>query len=132
MWKLQNLEDYDRQIKWCSKKRPKELAATIRNLTRFFDALCAGGKVQNLVAANRFLHPEQAGVIAVDQKGGARNLAEMRLYTYPDDTTETLYLITIGDKNTQTDDVRFSKESVVALREAQTDGPERTISPPDG
>jgi len=132
MWKEQNVEDYDTQHKWYEKKRPKELAATLVNLARFLGALREGGRIQHLVAAFRFLHPEQAGVIAVDQKGGARNLAETRLYTYPDETTETLFLITIGDKNTQSDDVQFSKKFVVSHSEAQTDGPERTIDPPDG
>ena len=132
MWEQQNLDDYDRQLKWYQKKRRKELVATLENLALFFGSLRVGGRPQDALKAFRFLHKEQAGVIAVDQKGGARNLAETRLYTYPDETTETLFLITIGDKNTQSDDVQFSKEFVVTYREAQTDGPERTIDPPDG
>jgi hypothetical protein len=124
MWEVQNLDDYDRQFKWYQKKRQEELEATLVNLARFFGSLREGGKPQHLTAAFRFLHPEQAGVIAVDQKGGARNLAETRLYTYPDETTETLYLITIGNKNTQSDDVQFSKKFVIGLRDAQADGRE--------
>src|SRR5947209_2557973 len=104
MWNQQTLEDFDRQLKSYAKKRPKELAATLANLETSYGAFQAGGKVQQLVAAYRFLHAERAGVIAVDQKGGARNLAETRLYTYPDEAAEILYLITLGDKKTRSDD----------------------------
>ena len=134
MWTLQNLEDFDRQSKWYEKKHSNELAAVRNNLKTFFDGLCIGGKIPNLMAAHRFLHREQAGVIAIDQKGGPKNLAQTRLYVYPDETTKTLYLITIGDKNNQPDDVQFSKEFVLSLREAQADGQSQTgtLDPPDG
>ena len=56
-----------------------------------------------------FLHNEQAGVVAVDQKGGGPNLAETRLYTYADDDSKVIYLIAIGDKSSQHSDVEYGR-----------------------
>ncbi len=64
------------------------------------------------------MHTEQAGVLAIDQKGGGANLQETRLYTYADDDTKTVYLIAIGDKDAQHADVEYSKNFVKTMRNA--------------
>jgi hypothetical protein len=38
---------------------------------------------------------------------------------YPDVDTKTLYLLAIGDKNTQHEDVQFCKECVTELRKTK-------------
>ena len=120
-WEQDRLESFERRFKWHAKKRPKELEATLKNLEKLFGGLQAGIGIRQLMAMHRFLHPEQAGVIAVDQKGGARNLAETRLYVFADEVDKVLYLITIGDKRTQADDVQFCKEFVDDLRKRRVD-----------
>jgi hypothetical protein len=54
-------------------------------------------------------------VIAIDQTGGHK-LAAMRLYVYPDMVTETLYLLTVGDKSTQEADIQDCKRFVKQIR----------------
>lgn len=51
-----------------------------------------------------FMHDEGQGAIAIDQKGGGKNLAQTRLYIFPDTEAEILHLITIGDKRSQKKD----------------------------
>ena len=120
VWEQDRLASFERRMKWHAKKRPNELEATLKNLEKLFAGLQAGIGLRQLMAMHRFLHSEQAGVIAVDQKGGARNLAETRLYVFADESDKILYLITIGDKQTQADDVQFSKEFVYELRKKGT------------
>ncbi len=85
------------------------------------------------MAAHRFLKAVGLGAIEIKQKG-AKNLAETRLYVYPDETTNILHLITIGDKNSQSADIQFSREYALSLREAQADGQCQTgtLDPRDG
>lgn len=54
-------------------------------------------------------------MVAVDQKGGGGNLQETRLYTFADDETQTLWLITLGNKDEQSNDIQFSRKFVESL-----------------
>jgi hypothetical protein len=81
----------------------------------YLKALRAGALPQARPFA--FMHAEPHGVWAIDQKGGhGKGLAETRFYVYPDGDTETLYHITIGDKQSQPDDIKFCSEFVADLR----------------
>jgi hypothetical protein len=62
-----------------------------------------------------FLHSEPSGVIAIDQTGG-RKVKATRLYVYPDVETETLYLLTLGDKSTQDDDIQDCRRFVKQIK----------------
>ncbi len=53
--------------------------------------------------------------MAIDQKGFCGNLQETRLYIYTVDATQTVHLITLGDKNEQHSDIEFCKEFVKSL-----------------
>jgi len=69
-----------------------------------------------------FIHVEAAGSIAVDQSGANKvlgkklKLKETRLYFYPSAETRTLYLLKIGDKDSQEDDNNFCREFIHKLR----------------
>jgi hypothetical protein len=114
MWQLEPTDGWERDQKYYSKKRPNELAAVMRNLQRYI-SLVKVSKNSKCVQAG-YLHAEQAGVLAIDQKGGGGNLQETRLYTYADDDTKTIYLIAIGNKDSQSTDVEYCKEFVNAMR----------------
>lgn len=63
------------------------------------------------------MHPEPHGVWALTEQGGhGKGLAATRLYVYPDPDTETLYEITLGDKQTQPNDIKFCSEFVADLK----------------
>jgi len=122
MWKIEPVEGgWDKDHKKYEKKRPTELAAVLRNLKRY-QALLETAKNSRSVQAG-FLHFEPMGVVAVDQKGGGPHLQETRLYTYADDSTQTLYLIAIGDKDGQHSDIEYCKAFVHSIRDKETPTP---------
>jgi hypothetical protein len=63
-----------------------------------------------------FLHHEPKGVVAIDQKAGGQGLQETRLYTYAVEESKELHLITIGNKNRQSEDIKLASDFVDALR----------------
>ena len=90
----------------------------LKNLATYFAALQCGNKPLQIKYG--FIHPEPLGVVALDQSKGGKNLAQTRLYLYPDTDDEILHLITLGDKDSQKDDIKASREYVTQLRERKT------------
>lgn len=115
MWQLEVTVGYERTAKWYEKKRKKELAAVLANLQRYLEMLAATDNPQLIQAG--FLHSEQKGVWAIDQRGWKEKLQQTRLYTFPDYNSETLYLLRIGNKDSQPDDVKWCSEWVDDFRE---------------
>lgn len=112
---LEPSTQWERDQKWFEKKRPDELAAVLRNLQRYLSLLNAS-KNSKCVEAG-YLHKEPAEVVAVDQRGISANLRETRLYTLADDSTRTLHLITIGDKDSQNSDIEYAREFARNLKQ---------------
>lgn len=117
MWTIRTTDQFDREMKRYGKKRPNELGAVLHNVKRYHDLL-AEARNSRLVQAG-FMHPESMGIIAIDQKGGGSGLQETRLYTYADDTTQTLWLITLGNKQSQPTDIQSSRKFVASLQKPQ-------------
>ena len=116
-WHIEALDTYDRAHKHYEKKQPQELIAVLDNLDRYFKTVMRGVHPQFVVAG--YIHDEGKGVRAIDQWGGAKGkLRQTRLYVYPDVEAKTLYLITIGDKDSQKEDVKLSADFVVQLKGA--------------
>ncbi len=125
MWSLEVTAEFTNRQKWYSKKRPHELQAVLDNLDSYHKALQNGTNPQQ--AKFGFIHPEPKGVLGVDQKGGGANLKQTRLYTFPDPMARVLYLVTLGDKKTQKDDLKYCGEFVDSLqkkREGESDDKE--------
>ena len=76
--------------------------AVLLNLKRLQLALDAGGKLLQIKFG--FFRSEGKESIGFRNKTG-RALKETRLYVWPDEETKTLYLLTLGDKTTQKDDI---------------------------
>jgi hypothetical protein len=86
----------------------------LNNLDTYVGALNLGARPSLFQAG--FLHREPKGVIAIDQRGPKGSLRESRLYVYTHEERHTVYLITIGDKNTQKTDIRDCRRFVDAIR----------------
>lgn len=114
MWRLLITSQFERAKRHYDKKRPAELAAVLRNLDRLREQL---NTLPHCRAAQAgFLHQEPAGIWALDQKGPSRTkLQETRLYVFPVDETRTLHIITVGNKNSQTADLRAALDYVRSL-----------------
>ena len=116
-WRIEPTNAYTRAYKRYEKKQPAELIAVLDNLDRYFKTISHGVHPQFVVAG--YIHDEGKGVRALDQKGGGKGkLRQTRLYIYPDADQKVLYLITIGDKNSQKDDVKLSASFVIKLKGA--------------
>ena len=92
----------------------RELKAVLGNLDSYLVTLNDGRNPYHRAAG--YIHHEPDGVIAIDQKGGGKALAETRLYVYPDTDTCTLYLLLLGDKNSQKRDIQDCREFVASIR----------------
>ena len=57
------------------------------------------------------------GILAIDQKGKGKGakLKPFRLYVFPDERSKILHLVTLGDKDSQEDDIRHCQSFVEGL-----------------
>lgn len=111
-WTIETTDTYERRHEHYEKKHSHELVAVTGNLDTYFKTL---NEVNNpLQVRGGFIHSESDGIKAIDQKGGGQKikLQQTRLYVYPDTSNKTLYLLTIGDKSTQRDDINLCREYV--------------------
>lgn len=115
MWQIEPIPAWEKDKRWYEKKRPSELAAVLHNLNRYVSQLNAAPNPKAFMAG--YMHPEPHGVVALDQKGGGAGLQETRLYVYPHEERKVLYLITIGNKDEQPDDIKFCSEFVESFKQ---------------
>lgn len=114
MWNVEPTDEFERRLRRFEKKNASELAATLANLQRYLDALNEGGKPE--IIQFGFIHRQPQGVVAIDQKGGGKNLKQTRLYSYAWVDQKNLFLITLGDKNSQAADLKVCKDFVDEFR----------------
>ena len=126
MWQQEITDVFASRVKWYEKKKPRELKAVSLNLDQYHKALIEGAAPLKKLFG--FMHFEPMGVIAIDQSGGGKSLAQTRLYVYPEVLAESkiLHLITLGDKNSQrTLDIAACREYVTYLRKLRQNAPEK-------
>lgn len=115
-WVTEKTEQFNRDLKWYSKKHPNELEAVINNLQSYLDLL---NECEDHIQINAgFLHKEPAGIKAIDQKGAkeTNKPKQTRLYVYSIYKNKVLYLLAIGDKKTQSDDIKKCIDYVKRLK----------------
>ena len=112
MWQIELTDRFDHEERYYQKKRPRELAAVYNNLDRYIAQLTASQRAACVQGG--YLHNEGGGVVAIDQRGtkGADKIEETRLYVFADDIEKVVYLITIGNKQEQSSDIKISKQFV--------------------
>lgn len=104
-WNLRPHPRLARLLRKLSSRRPAEAAALLRNVDRYMALLNAAAHPRLIQAG--FLHPEPHGTVAVDERGGQGRLRALRLYTLADEGTRTLHLLHLGDKSSQSRDIRL-------------------------
>lgn len=114
-WQIEPTSRFNSDRDWYQKKRRAELEAVLNNLLRYLSQLRASPNSRCVQAG--YMHHEPKGIIALDQSAGGGNLQETRLYTYADNEKNVLYLITIGNKDSQKDDLLVSTRFVESLKE---------------
>ena len=96
------------------KKHPKEFQNVFQNLDTYKKTLDEGVSLEQAKRTLPFIHNEKNSLLAIDQrppKGGF----QLRLYIYPHEQTQTIYVITIGDKQTQQNDIKTGHQFIQAL-----------------
>ena len=112
-WTLIRSDIFARKLKRYYKKHPRETDAVLKNLQTFADALGFGDNPQIFDAG--FIHREPKGIVAIGQGGMKGGAKETRLYIYVVEADSVVHLLTIGDKDSQKNDINACKELVKSL-----------------
>ncbi len=131
MWSMELHDGVEKRHKQFEKKWLHELTNVMRNLQELVVALESGVRPEQLKGL-RFVRSEPVGVLAIDQSGPGKRtkMVPLRLYVYPDETDQILHIIGLGDKTTQTDDIKQSTEFVKGLLRGKEQTP--PIGKPSG
>lgn len=115
MWEMQTSADVEKRARRLSKTHRQELTNVFDNLAAYIGDLRKGLKPQQINRGH--IHNELHGVKALDESGPGKHEKAIRLYIYPDEDTETLYVLTIGDKDkrSQQNDIKSCSEFVKGL-----------------
>jgi len=120
-WVIHSCEDFQKRLKKFGKEPSwkQEVANIGDNLDTLFKSLNDGIKPTQL-KAHSFVHGNyELGILSIDESGprGKQKPKALRLYVFPHEPSKKLYVMILGDKSTQPDDVRLSKGFVSGLLE---------------
>jgi len=119
-WKM--CDDYAirSSFKRCRKKHPREYESCFENLDRVLEYLDNGFKW--LSFQFNYLRSEGGDVFRIGQTG-VPHAQETRLYIYCVETETTIYLLNMGDKDSQQEDIKNAKGLVERIeRERVAEG----------
>ena len=116
LWCVEPTDQYNRDLKYYSKKHPEELIAVTDNLDTYLKLL--NGCDNPVHISVGFLHHEPDGMKAIDQKGSKsrQKLQQTRLYTYAYADKNVLYLLGIGGKTSQNEDIQKCRKYIKWIR----------------
>jgi hypothetical protein len=109
-WNLKTTDKYEISLKWFNKKNLAETRVLLVRLGAYIQTLNLCNEPQQIT--HGWLHNEPHGVKAITEKGGGSSLKAMRLYFFPHKQERLLYLLIIGDKNSQKNDIKYCNEIV--------------------
>ena len=122
MWEVEKAAGFDNQYKKFVKRHENEASAAMSNLETYLAVL---QETNNAQAANQqpFVHSEPEGMVAIDQRGAKRNtnkktgkLKATRLYVYAAVINQTVYLLGIGDKDSQKQDIETCRKKARQIK----------------
>lgn len=115
-WEISDALAEKNRFKAFNKKHPRELAACFSNLGHIVALLNHHGNVGAFQVG--FFRSEGENVYRIGQTG-VKHAVETRLYVYVYTVGKILYVLTIGDKTQQTDDIRRCKEIVRSFEKGE-------------
>lgn len=101
------------RFKQCRKNHAREYSSCFENLDRLIEILDQGHKWLSFQLG--YLRSEGGDVFRIGQTG-VPHAKEIRLYIHADENARTIYLLTMGDKDSQQDDIREAKGLVVSFK----------------
>ena len=117
-WNISSEYAVRSKFKRYNKKHPREYAACFENLDRL-QAYLDDGYAWNTFQFG-FLRSEGNGLYRVGETGIA-HARGTRLYVYVSEAERTIYVISIGDKDTQQGDLGEAKEILERLKKEHQD-----------
>lgn len=101
------------QYKRLDKHYPDEVASCLGNLELVYNELSAGKPLGAISFG--FFRSERRGVYRIGQTR-IRSSHELRLYVFPDEQKRQLWILCLGDKSTQQDDIRRCHQQADTLK----------------
>jgi putative component of toxin-antitoxin plasmid stabilization module len=105
-WLIENAYAITGKFKRFAKDYSREYELLFANLDKVLGVLRAGNKIGSFQIG--FFRSEGDGVYRIGQTG-VEGAQESRLYIYPDQENQTMYILTIGTKNHQQADINDAK-----------------------
>jgi hypothetical protein len=96
-----------------NKKHGREFDSLFINLNKILGVLKSGHKIGSFQIG--FFRSEGDGLYRIGQTS-VRSAKESRLYVYPDQQTQTMYILSIGVKESQSQDINDAKASIKVIR----------------
>lgn len=115
-WELSATHAVASKFKKYAKKHPDEYASCFENLDRVIQYLRRGYKWKSFQFG--YLRPEGECLYRIGETG-VSHAKGTRLYIYVPDTGSMIYLISIGDKDTQENDIKEAKSIIRAIKREQ-------------
>lgn len=118
MWELKRYAEFEQRLKKVIKHNRNEVTNALANLNSYFESLNLGLKPPQIIRG--YVHSEPKGIAALDQSGPLKTSKVIRLYVYADEDTQILHILTLGDKGSQSDDIKNCKATVDKLLQSNT------------
>jgi putative component of toxin-antitoxin plasmid stabilization module len=113
MWYTEDGEATRSGFRKVSKNHPEEYASCFGNLEKILAILRNGNKVGGFKVG--FFRSEGDGLYRIGQSG-VKDSKEVRLYVYPDQESEIIYILAMGTKESQQADIKESKKKIKKLK----------------
>lgn len=117
-WTDYTCDEFSERFKAFFKKNKLEAQGALANLNFFLEQLQDGRMPEQLKHELSFVHSEPLGILAISEKHGARYATKpkpLRIYVFPSLPDSVLHILTMGDKSTQSDDIKHCKQTVERL-----------------
>lgn len=119
MWEPHYCAEFERELRKFSKRHRQETLNALANLQSYLEALRSGLTPQQI--SRGWLRAEPKGIRAIDETGPKKPRKAIRLYVYPDEDSELLHVMTLGDKDRQGTDIAQCSHYVEQLLENKSD-----------
>lgn len=98
-------------------KKHKSLVTNIlANLETYLTLLQSGEHPEQLKRLLSFVHEEKNGLYAIDQRPPVKGF-QLRLYVYPEVESSKLHVLIIGDKKSQSGDIKIAHKVIKELQD---------------
>ena len=125
-WNTVLYNTYERSSKKMWKKHKNAMNNVIENFTDYVGFIQSTGNPA-LALKKGYVHPEQKGMIAIDQKGIGKNLTQLRMYVFPDTNKKEIHVLKVNTKPTKSQQGKdineclklLEKEGLVSIRKSK-------------